>query len=161
MKLSGVEHSIKFNSLISNWVLVLERSEDAGLPVRPIRLGAKRVVLATQEPQPQSRSLWYLSLLALVFTAILALALNLPKVEEPKITAISCKPLAVGDEILNDSNSNLVRDWNISLTQVSEMGNILFYKYSAKCRDTTQLGEMLLVKAGTGYKIKKLTPTKR
>ncbi len=152
----GVTHFHRFSSVLTNWHRQLKEVEEQGQAVRPLRVGAKRVVLVLEYEERRAKyASWLIGGLAIAgITSWPIISMNLvvgPKIEPS--TAI-CSRLTSGMPI-----SNFV-DWKFSNVLVQSLGNLSEYQTVATCRDQKWIGLMILSDDAGGKKIKKLTPTK-
>lgn len=163
LKQSGVEETFRFSSLTSNWPTALRRAKLMGLRGVPVRIGAKRVVIAIDSrPAPKRRHHLPLLFLTAVFVTGVAFSV-LPKEAVPVQQEIdsSCIAITVGDSLHDRNSVTQIRDWLVTISDESSLGNIQQVSISAKCHERVFEGTALLAKRSNDVVIKKLTPTKR
>lgn len=161
MRMAGVNHSLSFSPLTSNWVVQQSRAQQIGLQVRPVRIGAKRVVLATDSEQ-QRKQTW---LIPAIFGAILLSLLGVfflyspSKSHEVSPTPINCRQIEAEEVIAYSSTGYNLRDWKMDLTSSASLGNISQFAFVGRCGSKTIDGQILATKSNAGLRIKKLTLT--
>ncbi|MEY4499872.1 MAG: hypothetical protein RL319_860 [Actinomycetota bacterium] len=151
----GVTHFHRFSPVFTNWYRQFKQVEEQGQAVRPLRVGAKRIVLVLDKEQRRTRySSWLIGGLAIAGIASWPI-ISMNLIPDPNIepSTASCSRLVSGMPI-----SNFV-DWQFSNVLVQSLGNLSEYQTVAKCRDQKWTGVLLLSDDAGEKKIKKLTPT--
>ena len=158
---SGIVHTVKFNHLWQSWPIAMRSAEASGQAPRPVRIGTRRVVLATEIPQPKRLNYLHISFALLVVASVLYLTLNPaknPPVEASPVDA-PCEPLVDAVNLIESDGRLIFGNWSFSLTEVLGSGNVSHYKFVASCKDIKSIGTLTASSYSDGLRVKKLTPT--
>jgi hypothetical protein len=158
---SGIAHTVKFNHLWQSWPIVMKSAEASGQAPRPVRIGTRRVVLATETPQPKRMNYLPISIALVVVASVAYLALNPAK--NPPVEAVPvevpCKPLEDAVNLIKSDDGFIYGNWSFSLTEVLRSGNVINYEFVASCKHFKSVGTLTASTSADGLRVKKLTPT--
>ncbi len=158
---SGIVHTVKFNHLWESWPIAMRSAEASGHTPRPVRIGTRRVVLATETPQPKRINYLPISIALVVVTSVAYFTIN--PAQNPPVEAVPvevpCKPLEDAVNLIKSDGIFIYGNWSFSLTEVLGSGNISHYKFVASCKDFKSVGTLTASSYSDGFRIKKLTPT--
>lgn len=149
----GVERHVRFSTLVTNWYRQVQLLERGNLEVRPLRVGAKRVVLEVGNPKYRRhfRMLYAVILLPVCLAIILLPTLNQQTKHSQRIPPL-CNQLESGKKLTNLTN------WKFEFKILYQLGNMSSFKTIARCRLQEWKGIMIISESPHGRVIKKLTP---
>lgn len=151
----GIDHFWKFSAVTANWVTQLDRLVQKGIVARPIRVGSKRVILATNAPNHRKRYWIWLGLLALAVPLTVFLIHKDTAAGVQKVAAKCVFPLAPF-ELRNGK----IEDWVFSLVQEQSIGGISAFRFDAECDSKVVTGDMTAYRVGNLLRVKTITPAK-
>lgn len=162
VKSVGVRHFVSINPILTNWVIEARSASYQDLDPSPVRVGPKRVVLSTNREFGRSNSL--VRILAVIMMTVMLAALtilSLPKPEtQAKLTTQECSEFSGADLTLDESLQGQWKNWRIDFALNSRSGNIVRFKFSARCGSRTSNGMAYAVQRESNYQIKKMVPSK-
>lgn len=158
----GVTNRFAFNAVTGSWVSALARAERLGLNAKPIRTGAKRVVVAID--RDFGRKGFWLPLLAIVVTALTLLTsfvLRPQKVKPTSLPVQACKPISEGESLSYSKQGISLRDWNLQLEPLEKLGGMQVFNLLATCGENEWSGQIVAASSDDHLKIKRMAPTIR
>jgi len=159
---AGIRHFIAVNPLRTNWVAEARSVKYRGLAVSPVRVGSKRVVLSVN--RELGRSGFSFTPIALVLAIILVVVAALVALPKPhsqvKLSALDCPDLLGVNLAFDDSFKASWSNWLIDFDADSRSGNVIRFKFSAKCGALTSTGLAYATQQEGKFQIKKMVPSK-
>lgn len=159
---AGVSHTIRVNQLWQSWPISMQKAQESGLQVRPVKIGSRRVLLATQHPS--GRGFLFLPVLAIALVVSVCIFALIPRAK-PSAPMLSqkpqtCIPIEVGTPITQQDNLYSSGDWLLRLKPVASSGNIEAFNFDATCHNEKISGAFIASMDSGVLRIKKIDPRK-
>lgn len=160
---SGIRHFVAVNSLSSNWVISSRALQGLDLDPQPVRVGAKRVVLAVnrEHHSPRKAKLMVVLIAAVGGILITAHLLTNGSARHATATPASCSNLALTQISFDHSLKATWQDWSLDFEFAGENGNVTRFSYIATCRTKTEKGYAYATVQGSIFQIKQMASSKR
>lgn len=161
-ELSGVGQHVRFNTLISNWVTQQDMLNATGAQVRPIRLGVKRVILATDvilDNKSRNSKILLCVAAAVLVTLVVLFSMNTHrevKVAQQASPQPSCTAMTPGDFEVNGR----IGTWIVSESNPIAIGQLRSVQFSANCAASSISGRLILAITKSGQEVKEIIPAK-
>jgi hypothetical protein len=158
----GIRYFTPINGLLTNWVEQMKLAEARGRDCTPVRIGVKRVFLSSSQELPARSRIWLKIITPIAIATFSILSFGIPKPSHQKTAKpaqVHCVQLSSDDQLVEIADKYSLRDWQVSLVKISQIGQLAQFSYTAQCRGETSSGKLLGIVKGDLVQIKKMAPT--